>query len=128
MSIKFEMPDSSLTEDELRKAFVLRNSVAIVIPSTFNAWKHAPELQEEVVDIVSEEFAKRFGGVTVTDGQGGWHSTDLGMVWEGVKVVTSYHDDPNGELWAAGVALWVKGEMRQEAVALVVDGSKMVLL
>lgn len=110
---------------KLSKLTRLGKSVAIMVPSTVNAVADGKAKQAEWVDRLMGEFARMFGGVSVYDVQGGWWSTEHGLIREGMKTVQSMATEDaldRGLDRVIELAESVKADMGQEAVSLLVNG------
>ena len=110
----------------LASLFSLPHSVAITVPSTNDVDEQISVLHHdaEVMEIIGQ-LSRLFGGATATPGEGGWISPSAGLVTEKVTIVESSctEEDFQASLSkAVKVAEALKARMRQDAVALRVDG------
>lgn len=72
--------------------------------------------------VIPETLAKLNGGVTITNGFGGWMSENLGLVKEQVTIVSSSALNFDNASEILNLCRWLKTEMNQEAIALKIDG------
>jgi len=82
---------------------------------------------ELAVEYVQETLAKRFGGFTVLQGEGGWHNGDE-IVTEPVTVIETYGDiaHENAVIVMDGVTEYVAGANLhdEDAIMFTVDNSQ----
>lgn len=104
----------------------LNRKVAIYVPSTVNGNSPAPvETVKKWVARAKTKFALLFGGFTAFVANGGWYSSQNGLIEEQIVVVQSYTDD-NGmgkmpEVLA--LAKEIAADMSQECVSVEHDGA-----
>ncbi len=99
--------------------------VAVYVPGT-TAVREAltKETAERYVLRVQRSMAKRFGGATAFSASGGWVSQSGYLVTEQVTIVYSFSESlSTGDLiFIKKLATYLKRELRQEAVAVEIDG------
>jgi hypothetical protein len=104
---------------------ILDHRIAIYVPSTIKGNQPAPaELVAKWVRASKIKLASLFGGFTAYAGQGGWFSTELGLIEENVTIVQAF-TDADGLAKVAQVrelAQAIATEMEQEVVSVEVDG------
>jgi|SRR5688572_2550627 len=103
----------------------LAHEVTFFVPSTVNVDKIDTDLANRVFDYIETSLATRFGGATENaPAKGSWISDTVGKVKEGIRPLTVYCADLSDETqdYLLGLADYIKSEMTQEAVMVVVDG------
>lgn len=100
--------------------------IALYIPER----AHDGRASDREVEATTKLLGERFGGATVSDATGAWHSDTDGLVTEGVLVVSTWAE--RGELMAHldEVVRHVEGmreSLQQEAMAIEVAGRFMVI-
>lgn len=101
----------------------LRHKVTLYVPSTI-------ETDQKVnnavyVDKAAALFSEAFGGATSSPAVGYWSSPVAGLVKENTTIVFAFADEEALQNRLDDVVTfcdWLKEEMKQEAVALEVDG------
>jgi hypothetical protein len=98
----------------------LSHIVRLYVPSTIDG--DIPHDNQGYVDKVVEDFSVWFGGATAYNALGGWYDGHK-VVYESVTIVEAHADNIDLKIplviWLAET---VKSELRQQAVAIEVDG------
>lgn len=105
---------------------MLTHKIAIYIPSTVNGNQPAPaDMIAKWLRASKIKLANLFGGFTSYSGQGGWYSSEHGLIEENVIIVQAFTDD-EGLTKLVDVNLLAKeiaADMSQEMVSVEVDGT-----
>lgn len=98
---------------------MLKNFVAIYVPSTNGGKKITRRIHNVFVKEIALQFSNQFGGCTTTKGIGYWPGKS-GLITESVTIVRSYYDiDSTVALSLANVlASYIKTKLNQEAVSI----------
>lgn len=107
----------------LEHLFKLGSKVTIYVPSTTNADQEVDNTP--YVNKVAEKLSVWFGGATSTPARGYWVSTTKGLIKENTTVVFAYTDTKGLENNIDGLVSlceWLKADMKQESVALEING------
>jgi hypothetical protein len=111
--------------NSLKVNAMLKHKIAIYVPSTVKGSQPAPQtLIDKWVKASKIMLASLFGGFTTYSAQGGWFSTEHGLIEETVQIVVAFTDD-NGLKNLSQVqelAQQMAVDMAQEAVSVEVDG------
>ncbi len=99
------------------------HQIAVYVPTTIGVDSHADTsvFQERTLNFLAE----RFGGATAKEARGVWNSQEVGLVGEKVIIIQSYITQADLTAHIDSVIDFVrtlKQEMKQEAMALEVDG------
>ncbi|MGL5690326.1 MAG: hypothetical protein ACRDD8_05825 [Bacteroidales bacterium] len=117
---------SPRTQKELRGYFALTNEVTITVPSTVDLDKKiSDQTYNEIVDNVSMQMSKVFGGCTASSGKGCWVTNDGVAICESVTLCTSSASGVNFKenvAKATIIAKQVCAILNQDCVAMKVNG------
>lgn len=106
---------------------VLTHEVKIIVPSTKEV--NLAVSNAEMVNYVATELSILNGGATITSGEGCWNSDTLGLIKEGVAVVSSSCADLTSavleKVYQIGLKILV--DMSQEAVSVYIDGTLVLI-
>lgn len=108
---------------KLDKLFKLGSKVTVYVPSTVNVNEQVDNT--EYVDKVAKCLSEWFGGATSTPARGYWVSDIDGLVKENTTVVFAYTNTEGLEQHideVVDLCEWLKQMMKQEAVALEING------
>lgn len=105
----------------LKQLTALKHKVCVYVPSTVDVNIHIDN--RVYVEHVRKVLHKLFGGATAIPAIGSYES-EHGEVVENVTLVFSFAEELTEEVEARILNLcdWLKDEMRQECIALEVDG------
>jgi hypothetical protein len=110
-----------------KNVLVLTHEVKIIVPSTKEV--NLAVSNAEMVNYVATELSILNGGATITHGEGCWNSDKLGLIKEGVSIVSSKCDDLTSavleKIYQIGLKILV--EMSQESVAVEIDGTLVLI-
>lgn len=105
---------------------MLSHKIAIYIPSTINGNQPASaDLIAKWVRTSKIKLANLFGGFTAYNSQGGYYSTEHGLIEEKVTIVQSFTDEEGLTKLdkVKELAVEIANEMNQEVVSVEVDGT-----
>lgn len=109
---------------KLEKLQPLRHRVAVYVPGTNNVNTAADNAR--YVKMAAATLSNLFGGATATPAIGYWMSDAAGLVEEKTTVVYAYaagEDLERGLDTVINFCADMRGDLRQEAVSLEIDGS-----
>jgi hypothetical protein len=129
-----EMQPDLLPEDIAKFALTLTdrlgrtNQVSVYIPTTIdvNTFVDTTPYVERTLAFLGQ----RFGGATASQASGVWNSAEAGLVGENIHIVRSYATQPDLDKFMQEILDYVeslKGELRQEAMALEINQKLMLI-
>lgn len=109
--------------NSLENLTCLKEKISVYVPSTFNVDESIDN--SFYVNQVLKEFSEIFGGASAIDADGAWVSNKKGLVIEENKIIYSYTDNLDNEKIdkVLNICQWLKEEMQQEAISLVINGN-----
>lgn len=113
----------AINNAKLKNLFRLSHKVTFYVPSTVDVDKAVDNTAQ--VERVAAALSSWFGGATSTPALGYWLSPAAGLVAEKTVVVFAYAAESDLEAHVGDVvelAESIKAEMKQEAVAVEIDG------
>lgn len=108
---------------QLENLVKLSSKVSIIVPSTYDVDKAIDSTA--YVDAILTALSDMFGGATASDTLGCWLSPTAGLVKEKSVTVFAYcHEKDLADNIGAIIEKceWLKSEMKQEAIAMEVNG------
>lgn len=102
---------------------MLKNFVAIYVPSTRHGEPITDAEHQKAVELVAADWSRGFGGCTAIPATGYWKSPELGLIPEKITIVKSFYDlatvpSTEAQDFARGWADRIKETFQQEAVTI----------
>ena len=107
----------------------LQSVVRLYVPSRQGQVEIDKVRRAAILDKVTGDFSRWFGGATESEAKGAWYSDNDGVVRESITIVSSYTTPLELEAksnWVFSLASEVKRELGQEAVAVELDGLNLI--